>query len=43
VLGRVEAAQVLGSTTETGGKRFFRALNRLKDVLATMQAEYKRP
>jgi RNA polymerase sigma-70 factor, ECF subfamily len=35
-LGRAEAAQVLGITPETGAKRYFRALKRLKDLLATM-------
>jgi hypothetical protein len=42
-LGRVEAAQVLGSTQATGAKRSFRALKRLKDVLATMQGECEGP
>jgi RNA polymerase sigma-70 factor (ECF subfamily) len=35
-LSRAEAAQVLGITQEAGAKRYFRALKRLKDVLATM-------
>jgi RNA polymerase sigma-70 factor (ECF subfamily) len=35
-LGRGEAAQVLGITQEAGAKRYFRALKRLKDVLATL-------
>jgi RNA polymerase sigma-70 factor (ECF subfamily) len=35
-LGRAEAAQVLGISQEAGAKRYFRALKRLKDVLATM-------
>jgi RNA polymerase sigma-70 factor (ECF subfamily) len=35
-LGRAETAQVLGITQETGAKRYFRALKRLKDVLATL-------
>ena len=35
-LGRAEAAQVLGITQEAGAKRYFRALKRLKDVLATL-------
>jgi RNA polymerase sigma-70 factor (ECF subfamily) len=35
-LGRTETAQVLGITPETGAKRYFRALKRLKDVLAAM-------
>ena len=34
-LGRAEAALVLGITQEAGAKRYFRALKRLKDVLAT--------
>src|SRR3954447_22938657 len=35
-LGRVEAAQVLGISQEAGAKRYFRALKRLKDALATL-------
>lgn len=35
-LGRAEAAQVLGITQEAGAKRYFRALKRLKDALATL-------
>ena len=35
-LSRAEAALVLGITQEAGAKRYFRALKRLKDVLATM-------
>ena len=35
-LGRAEAANVLGITHEAGAKRYFRALKRLKDVLAAM-------
>ena len=35
-LGRADAAQVLGITQEAGAKRYFRALKRLKDALATM-------
>ena len=35
-LGRAEAAQVLGITREAGAKRYFRALKRLKDVLAKL-------
>lgn len=35
-LGRADAAQVLGISQETGAKRYFRALKRLKDVLATL-------
>jgi RNA polymerase sigma-70 factor (ECF subfamily) len=34
-LGHAEAAQVLGITQEAEAKRYFRALKRLKDVLAT--------
>ncbi len=33
---RLETAQVLGITQEAGAKRYFRALKRLKDVLATL-------
>ena len=35
-LGRSETAQVLGITQEAGAKRYFRALKRLKDTLATL-------
>ena len=35
-LGRSETAQVLGISQEAGAKRYFRALKRLKDVLATL-------
>ena len=35
-LGRAEVAQVLGITQESGAKRYFRALKRLKDALATL-------
>ena len=35
-LSRAEAALVLGTSQEAGAKRYFRALKRLKDVLATM-------
>jgi RNA polymerase sigma-70 factor, ECF subfamily len=35
-LGRSETAQVLGITQEAGAKRYFRALKRLKDALATL-------
>lgn len=35
-LGRAEAAQVLGISQDAAAKRYFRALKRLKDVLATM-------
>ena len=35
-LSRIEAAQVLGISQEAGAKRYFRAVKRLKDVLATM-------
>jgi RNA polymerase sigma-70 factor (ECF subfamily) len=37
-LGRAEAALVPGITPEAGAKQHFRALKRLKDVLATMPA-----
>lgn len=35
-LSRAEAAAALGIDPETGAKRYFRALKRLKDVLATL-------
>jgi RNA polymerase sigma-70 factor, ECF subfamily len=35
-LGRAHVAQVLGISQEAGAKRYFRALKRLKGVLATM-------
>jgi RNA polymerase sigma-70 factor (ECF subfamily) len=35
-LSRAETAQVLGITEEAGGKRYIRALKRLKGILATM-------
>src|SRR5262245_50525697 len=35
-LGRAEAALVLGISQEAGAKRYFRALKRLKDVLAML-------
>jgi RNA polymerase sigma-70 factor (ECF subfamily) len=35
-LGRAEASQVLGITQEGASKRYFRALKRLKDALATL-------
>ena len=35
-LSRADAAMVLGISPETGAKRYFRALKRLKDVLKTM-------
>ena len=35
-LGRAEVAAVLGIGQEAGAKRYFRALKRLKDVLATL-------
>ena len=35
-LGRAEAAGALGISQEAGAKRYYRALKRLKDVLATM-------
>ena len=42
-LGRGEAALVLGISQETGAKRYFRALKRLKDVLATMPGGWEGP
>jgi DNA-directed RNA polymerase specialized sigma24 family protein len=35
-VARGEAAQLLGIMQESGAKRYFRALKRLKDALATM-------
>jgi len=35
-LSRAEAALVLGISQEAGAKRYFRALKRLKGILATM-------
>jgi RNA polymerase sigma-70 factor (ECF subfamily) len=35
-LTRAEASQVLGIRQEAGAKRYFRAVKRLKEVLATM-------
>jgi RNA polymerase sigma-70 factor (ECF subfamily) len=35
-LGRVETSMVLGITQEAGAKRYFRAVKRLKDVLAAL-------
>ena len=35
-LGRAETAMVLGISSEAGAKRYFRAVKRLKDVLATL-------
>ena len=41
-LGRAEAAKVLGISQEDGAKRYFRALKRLKEVLATLPARPER-
>ena len=41
--GRVEAAQMRGSTDETAAKRYFRALKALKDVPATLRGECEGP
>jgi RNA polymerase sigma-70 factor (ECF subfamily) len=38
-LSRAEAAMVLGISQDAGAKRYFRALKRLKDLLATMQSD----
>jgi DNA-directed RNA polymerase specialized sigma24 family protein len=35
-LSRAEAAQVLGISQEAGAKRYFRAVKRLRDVLAAV-------
>jgi RNA polymerase sigma-70 factor, ECF subfamily len=40
-LSRAEASQVLGISQEAGAKRYFRALKRLKDKLATMPGSGK--
>jgi RNA polymerase sigma-70 factor (ECF subfamily) len=42
-LGRAEAAMVLGISQDAGAKRYFRALKRLKDLLATMQSDWEGP
>jgi RNA polymerase sigma-70 factor, ECF subfamily len=42
-LGRAEAALVLGITQDAGAKRYFGALKRLKDVLATMPGGWEGP
>jgi RNA polymerase sigma-70 factor (ECF subfamily) len=42
-LSRAEAAQVLGITPEAGAKRYFRALKRLKDALATLSGGWEGP
>src|SRR4051812_28687374 len=40
-LGRAEAAQVLGIAQEAGARRYFRALKRLKDALATLSGGWE--
>jgi RNA polymerase sigma-70 factor (ECF subfamily) len=42
-LSRAEAALVLGISQDAGAKRYFRALKRLKDVLATMPGDSEGP
>ena len=42
-LSRAEAALVLGISQEAGANRYFRALNRLKDILATMPGGWEGP
>ena len=42
-LSRAEAALVLGISQEAGAKRYFRALMRLKDILATMPGGWEVP
>jgi RNA polymerase sigma-70 factor (ECF subfamily) len=37
-LNRAETAEVLGMSPETGAQRYFRALKRLKEVLASSSA-----
>jgi RNA polymerase sigma-70 factor (ECF subfamily) len=40
-LSRAETSEVLGISPETGAKRYFRALERLKAVLASMPGGYE--
>jgi RNA polymerase sigma-70 factor (ECF subfamily) len=40
-LSRAETAQMLGISPEAGAKRYFRALKRLKAVLASMPGGYE--
>jgi RNA polymerase sigma-70 factor (ECF subfamily) len=42
-LSRAEAALVLGIGQEVGAKRYFRALGRLKDILATTPGGWEGP
>jgi RNA polymerase sigma-70 factor (ECF subfamily) len=42
-LSRAEAAQVLGITLVAGAKRYFRAMKRLKDALATIPGGWEGP
>jgi hypothetical protein len=42
IFGRAEAAQVLGISQEAGAKRHFRAVKRLKDILATLSGGWVR-
>jgi RNA polymerase sigma-70 factor (ECF subfamily) len=42
-LGRAEAALVLGISQEAGAKRYFRALKRLKNILASMPGGWEGP
>ncbi len=42
-LSRAEAAMVLGISPDAGAKRYFRALKRLKDLLATLQGGWEGP
>jgi RNA polymerase sigma-70 factor (ECF subfamily) len=40
-LSRAETAEVLGISPEAAAKRYFRALKRLKEVLASMPGGYE--
>jgi RNA polymerase sigma-70 factor (ECF subfamily) len=42
-LSRTEAALVLGTSQDATSKRYFRAVKRLKDLLATMPGEWQGP
>ena len=42
-LSRAEAALVIGISQEAGAKLYFRALKRLKDILATMPGGWEGP
>jgi RNA polymerase sigma-70 factor, ECF subfamily len=42
-LSRMRTAEVLGITEEAGAKRYIRALNKLKAILATMSGGREGP